>query len=331
MGSDSRRGDDDHGRVEWDFDPPEAGPAGLDAAVAFHRKFDGAHGGRVRTMLFPAQLDTCTVDLLQATRRAANETGMRISLHVAMNMVEFHRLLREHQVTPIGLAHQIGFLGPDVVLGHCVFHNRHSWAHYPYADDLALLADSGASVAHAPYKYAKMGIMLESLSHYHDRGINVALGTDTYPEDMITEMRYAGLMNRFAEGSFRVGSAHDVYDCATLGGARALGRDDLGRLAPGAKADLLIISLSGTHFGAVRDPIKSLVDGGSQQDIETIVVDGRTLLQDRVPQTVDEGALLRDIQRSGEMVWEDLAARHWRGATTDEVAPMSYPVRGPDA
>lgn len=320
---------DDEGRVQWDSDPPETGPKGLKAAVAFHRKYDGAHNGRIRTMLYPAQLDTCTMDLLRATRRAANETGMRISLHVAMNMVEFHRLLREHRLTPIELVQEIGFLGPDVILGHCVFHNRHSWAHYPYSDDLKILADSGASVAHAPYKYAKMGIMLESLSRYREMGINVALGTDTYPEDLISEMRLAGLMNRFAEGNFRVGSAHDVFDCATLGGARALGRDDLGRLAPGAKADLLIISLSGTHYGAVRDPIKSLVDSGSQQDIETIVVDGCTLLEDRVPQTVDEASLLRDIQRSGEMGWEDVPKRHWRGATADEVTPMSYPVRQP--
>jgi cytosine/adenosine deaminase-related metal-dependent hydrolase len=318
---------DKQGRVQWDVEPPEFGPSGLEAAVAFYGKYDGAHNGRIRAMLYPAQLDTCTVELLQATRRAANETGMRVSLHVAMNMVEFHRLLREHQLTPIELVQHIGFLGPDVILGHCVFHNRHSWAHYPYGDDLKILADSGASVAHAPYKYAKMGLMLESLSRYRELGINVGLGTDTYPEDLISEMRLAALMNRFADGNFRVGTPHDVFDCATLGGAKALGRDDLGRLASGAKADLLIVSLSGTHFGAVRDPIKSLVECGSQQDIETIVVDGRILLEERKPQTVDEAALLRDVQRSGEMVWEDLPKRHWRGVTSDEAVPMSYPVR----
>jgi len=242
-------------------------------------------------------------------------------------MIEFHKTMREHKLSPIELTKEIGFLGPDVILGHCVFHNRHSWAHYPFGDDLKILADSGATVAHAPYKYAKQGIMLESLSRYQESGVNVGLGTDTYPEDLISEMRLAGLMNRFAEGSYQVGSAHDVFDCATLGGAKALGRDDLGRLAPGAKADLLIINLTGTHFGAVRDPIKSLVDGGSQQDIETIIVDGRTLLENRRSLVVDEEALLQDVQRSGEMTWEDMPKRHWRGATTEEVAPMSYRVR----
>jgi 5-methylthioadenosine/S-adenosylhomocysteine deaminase len=315
-----------NGRVEWDPDH-EAGFAGLERAVAFARKIDGAHNGRIRCMLYPGQLDTCSVDLLKATRRAADETGLLMSLHVAMNQVEFHRMLREHGLTPIELVASIGFLGPDVILGHCVFHSRHSWAHYPYVDDLQILADSGASIAHAPFKYAKMGIMLESLSRYHELGINVGLGTDTYPQDLIAEMRIAAMMNRFAEGSFRVGEPHLVFDCATLGGARFLRRDDLGRLAPGAKADLLIINQSGTRYGAVRDPIKSLVECGSGEDIETIVCDGRTLLDNRQPQTVDEAALLAQIQESGEEVWAGVPKWHWRGASVEDMIPMSYPVR----
>jgi hypothetical protein len=59
-------------------------------------------------------------------------------------------------------------------------------------------------------------------------------------------------------------------------------------------------------------------------------VDGRTLVENRQAQTVDEAALLRDIQRSGELVWENLPKRHWRGATTDEHVPMSFPVREPE-
>lgn len=318
---------DDEGRIEWDAENADGGFAGLEAAVAFQKQYDGAHNGRVRAMLYPGQLDTCSIDLLKATRRAADETGMRMSLHVAMNMMEFHKMMREHRRTPIELVQEIGFLGPDIILGHCVFHNRHSWAHYPYTDDLKILADSGATVAHAPYKYAKMGLMLESLSRYRALGINVGLGTDTYPEDLVSEMRLAWMMNRFADGSFRVGKPHDVYDCATLGGARALGRDDLGRLAPGTKADFLIVNLSGTHFGAVRDPIKSLVECGSQQDIETIVIDGNTVVDNRVPQTVDEVALLAAIQESGEQIWAGLPGWHWRGASVDEMVPMSYPVR----
>jgi 5-methylthioadenosine/S-adenosylhomocysteine deaminase len=235
-------------------------------------------------------------------------------------------ILREHGRTSLQLLNDIGFLRHDVLLGHCVFHARHSWSHYPYVDDLKLLADSGASVAHAPYKHAKMGIMLESLERNRQFGINVALGTDTFPQDLISEMRLAGLVCRFAEGSFRVGRAQDVFDAATLGGARALGRDDLGRLSPGATADIVLVDLRGLHFGAVHDPIRSLIEYGSASDIDTVVVDGRTLVEGRRALVVDHQAVLQAVQESGKRAWAGSAEWHWNRAAVDEIASMSYPV-----
>jgi cytosine/adenosine deaminase-related metal-dependent hydrolase len=139
-------------------------------------------------------------------------------------------------------------------------------------------------------------------------------------------MRLAGLMCRFAEGSFRVGRAQDVFDAATLGGARALGRDDLGRLSPGATADIVLVDLRGFHFGAVHDPIRSLVEYGSASDIDTVIVDGRTLIEGRRALVVDEPALLKAVQQSGERAWAESPRVHWNQATVEERAPMSYPV-----
>jgi len=78
---------DEAGRIQWDADPG-SGEAGLGRAVAFALDNDGPHNGRVRCMLYPAQLDTCSVALLTAARKAADENGLRISLHAAMNMIE---------------------------------------------------------------------------------------------------------------------------------------------------------------------------------------------------------------------------------------------------
>jgi cytosine/adenosine deaminase-related metal-dependent hydrolase len=317
---------DEAGRLQFD-DDAGSGSAGLKRALEFAQQHDGAYGGRIRAMLYPAQLDTCSVQLLKETRQAATEHGLRISLHAAMNMLEFQKMMREHGRTPLQLLGEIGFLGPDVLLGHCVFHAQHSWAHYPHVDDLHMLADSGASVAHAPYKYAKMGVMLESLERYRRLGINVALGTDTFPQDLIAEMRLAGLMCRFAEGSFRAGRARDVFDAATLGGARALGRDDLGRLAPGARADLVLVNLRSLYFGAVHDPIASLVEYGSGRDIDTVIVDGQTLIEGGTSLAVDEAKLLGEIQASGERAWAAAPDWRWNSATMDQISPMTYPVR----
>ncbi len=317
---------DEAGRLQFD-DDPASGSAGLQRALEFAREHDSSFGGRIRAMLYPAQLDTCSVELLKETRRAATEHGLRISLHAAMNMLEFQKVMREHGRTPLQLLDSLGFLGPDVMLGHCVFHAQHSWAHYPHVDELQILADAGTSVAHAPYKYAKMGVMLESLERYRRLGINVALGTDTYPQDLISEMRIAGLMCRFAEGSYRVGSARDVFDAATLGGARALGRDDLGRLSAGARADIVLVNLRSLYFGAVHDPIVSLVEYGSGRDIDSVIVDGRTLIEGGRSLAVDEPKLLSEIQASGERAWAAAPKWRWNNVTVDEISPMTYPVR----
>src|SRR5207245_9522362 len=123
-----------------------------------------------------------------------------------------------------------------------------------------------------------MGVKFESFERYRALGINIALGTDTYPQDLIHEMRWAALMCRLADGSFRVGRPQDVFDAATLGGARHLGRADLGRLALGATADIIVVDLPQLHYGAVPDPIKSLVECGTGRDVATVIVAGQTLV-----------------------------------------------------
>jgi cytosine/adenosine deaminase-related metal-dependent hydrolase len=314
----------DRVRREWN---EERGTTGLARAIDYVKQYDQAFNGRIRAMLFPGQMDTCTLELLSAARQAADDLEVPIQLHAAMNLREFHKILEEHGKTPVALLYSIGFLKPRTGLGHCVFHNRHSWCHYPYGDDLKMLADAGATVVHAPYKYSKMGIMFESFSRYRDAGINIAIGTDTYPQDMINEMRWAALMTRIADENFTVGKPRDVFDAATLGGARHLGRDDLGRLAIGAKADIIVVDLQQIHYGAVHDPIASLVECGNGRDVETVIVDGRTLIADGKAVHFDEAAMLQDVQAEGERIWRAVPDWHWSGKSVDEIVPPSYPLR----
>jgi cytosine/adenosine deaminase-related metal-dependent hydrolase len=317
--------DGDRVVFEWKDGP---GKAGLARATDYAKKYDGAYDGRIRAMIYPGQMDTCTPDLLRAARRAADELNIPLQFHTAMNQKEFYKVLEQHGKTPIQFLHSIGFLKERTGLGHCVFHNRHSWCHYPYGDDLKILADTGVTVVHAPYKYAKMGITFESFARYRERGINIAIGTDTYPQDMIHEMRWAALVCRLADESFTVGKPRDVFDAATLGGARHLGRDDIGRLAPGTKADIIVVDLLKMHYGAVHDPIKSLVECGSGSDVETVIVDGQPLIEHGKALRVDEAALLRSVQEEGERLWHAIPDWHWTGRGVDDVVPPSYPMRG---
>jgi cytosine/adenosine deaminase-related metal-dependent hydrolase len=317
---------DREGRLEYDWDD-ERGTEGLKRAIAFAKKFDGACNGRMGTMLFPGHVDSCTPELLEETKKASKEWGVRVQIHTTINLIEFHTVMQRYRCTPVELLHRIGFLDPEVSLSHCIFINGHSWLAYPYGDDLKIIADSGASVAHSPLKYLKLGITMESFDHYLKAGINVGIGTDTFPKDLISEMRYAALCSRVADKSFIAGHPRDVFNAATLGGAKLIGREDLGRLQKGAKADITIVNLKDIAFGAVRDPIKALVETGTSRDVRTVIVDGEILVDNGRYLRLNEEELLDKVQAKGEEVWESVPKWHWTGKSLDEVLPAAFRMK----
>lgn len=320
---------DREGRLEYDWDE-ERGKEGLKKAIAFAERFNGACSGRIGTMLFPGHVDSCTPELLQETRRAAKELGVRVQIHATINLYEFNTVLRLHRCTPIELLGRIGFLDPEVSLAHCIFVSGHSQLPYPGGDDLRIIADSGASVAYSPLKYLKLGILMESFDRYREAGINMTIGTDTFPKDILSDMRYAALASRVAERSFLAGRPRDVFNAVTLGGARLLGRDDLGRLAKGAKADIVIVNLKEIAFGAIRDPIKALVETAVSRDVRSVIVDGEILVDGGRYLRLDEQELLERVQAQAERIWESVPRWHWTGKGVDEVIPPAFRWRDSD-
>jgi 5-methylthioadenosine/S-adenosylhomocysteine deaminase len=310
-------------RYVWSDD---VGEKGLQQAIDFIKRHRGRYNGRIQGMLYPRQTDTCTPELLKKTKEAASELGVGIQIHAAINMIEFHQIALNYGTTPIGFLDRLGFLGPEVILGHCVFLNGHSWTALPRGNDLGLVADSGASISHCPFKYAKFGIALESLDRYLSRGVNVSLGTDSYPFDMVNEMRMASLMNRVAERDYLAGPYRDCFNAATLGGARALGRDDLGKIAPGAKADLFIADIQKIDYGAIFDPIKAFIEYGSGRDIETVIIDGRVVMEGRSFKGVDEQGLLTAVQAEAERIWAKIPDWDVFGRQAEDISPWAFPL-----
>jgi 5-methylthioadenosine/S-adenosylhomocysteine deaminase len=317
---------DREGRLEYDWDDAR-GSEGLKNAVRFAKKFNGACNGRMSAMLFPGHVDSCTPDLLKQTKEAANDAGVRVQIHATINLFEFHTVMQRERCTPIELLQNIGFLDPQVSLSHCIFISGHSWLAYPYGNDLKIIADSGASVAYSPLKYLKLGITMESFDRYIKAGVNMGIGTDTFPKDILSDMRYAALASRVADKSFMSGHPRDVFNAATLGGAKMLGRDDLGRLGKGAKADIAIVNLRDLAFGAVRDPIRSLMESAVSRDVRTVIVDGETLVDNYKYLRLDEEELLDKVQAKGEQVWDSVPKWHWTGKTIDDVVPPSFKMK----
>jgi cytosine/adenosine deaminase-related metal-dependent hydrolase len=252
---------------------------------------------------------------------------VRIQIHATINLFEFHTVLQRERCTPIELLKKIGFLDPEVSLSHCIFISGHSWLAYPYGDDLKIIADSGASVAYSPLKYLKLGIVMESFDRYRQAGINMGIGTDTFPKDILSDMRYAAIASRVADKNFLAGHPRDVFNAITLGGAKMLGRDDLGRLQRGAKADITIVNLRDIAFGAVRDPIRSLMETAVSRDVRTVIVDGETLVDNGKYLRLDEQELLDKVQAKGEQVWDSVPKWHWTGKNIDEVVPPSFKMK----
>ena len=313
------------------FEPDEeAGRVGLERAKAFVAEHRGRANGRIQGMLFPYQVDTCSPSLLRETRKAADELGVGIEIHAGQNLLEFHEILRRHTMTPVEYLADTGLLGPDCIVGHCIISTAHSLAALPAGRDLEILAASGASVAHCPLVFARRGNALESFAKFRRAGVNVGLGTDTYPRDLISEMRWASNLCKIAERDFTQASAAEVFTAATLGGARALRRDDLGRLAPGAKADIALISMRSFRMGPDRDPIKALVQCGTADDVDTVIVDGATLVEGGRVLGLDEDALLREAQAEAERLWASAPDWHWQGLTADQISPPSFPPLASD-
>ncbi len=318
---------DAQGRLYYDEDTA-TGRERLKEAVEFVRRYDGAAQGRLRGLLNAAQVETCSEPLLRAAKDAARELDVPVHTHAGGNLVEFQRIMEEYRKTPIQFLADIGFLDERTLLGHAVFTTAHPWPRYPFGDDLRVLAERGATVGHCPYKYAKMAMTLHSFQRYVDAGVNVALGTDTYPMDIVSELRWASVLAKVTDANYLAGAHRDVFNAATLAACRFLRRDDLGRLAPGAKADILLINLDHLGAGMYADPIKALVDAGCGRDVDTVIVDGKILVQGGRLLRVNEAEVYAKAREATRSYWSLVPTWRWDGAGVDRIIPPAFRVRG---
>ena len=309
-------------RVVWEWDE-EADRQGLRRALDFLEKYDGAHGGLVRCHFAPAQVDTCTPQLLQEAKRRADEAHRPFTLHTSQSVVEFNEMLQRHGKTPIAWLGDLGVLGDNTVLGHAIIVGGSSWTNYP-PGDVAIMAESGCSVAHAVWVFARRGVLMESFALYRTAGINVALGTDTNPQSVIEAMRWAAVCSKIVERNTEATTAAHAFDAATLGGARALGRDDLGRIAPGATADLVLWRAASWTMTPLRDPIKNIVYNATAEDVDRVYVGGRLVVDGGRVLAADEAKVLADLQAGGERMWPRMHQFDWAGRGADALSPLSY-------
>jgi 5-methylthioadenosine/S-adenosylhomocysteine deaminase len=319
---------DEQGRLKRLYDP-EGGVRGLNTAVDFIRKYQGALDGRIQGILVPREVETSTIDLLQKTLACANDLGVPMATHAAYSVLEFHDIVREHQMTPIELLDKVGMLRTTLNIGHGNLIADNGNLNYSGARDLELMGTHHCSISHCPINIARRARTLDNWDRYREAGVNISIGSDTYPRDMIMNMRTASLMGKIMGHDYYKAPAGEVFEAATLGGARSLGRDDLGRLSAGALADIVIIDFSGKNslrYGPVRDPIKSLVECGVGDDIDTVIVNGEICMENGIIPDLDMHELRTETQISGEHVWSTLQDWDPKGRTSEQASPWSFPL-----
>jgi len=310
-------------RVSWEWDEP-AGYTGMDRAIKFIEDYDGQSNDRIKGFLSPMQIDTCTEDLLRKSKEVADSMGVPIALHAAQSVNEFNEIVARHGRSPIEWLEDINFLDSNVILGHAIILAGGSWANYA-GNDIEVLARTHANVAHCVWVFARRGIAMESFARYTRAGVNMTLGTDTAPQSMLEALRWAAVVSKIVDRQTGVATAADVFKAATLNGAKALNRDDLGRIEVGAKADLLIWDGDTIFMSPLRDPIKNIVYSAEAEDLNTVIIDGEIRVKDRQVLGVDTRKLALDLQAAGERMWPEMAQYDWNDRDADKLSPQSFP------
>ena len=287
------------------WDEP-SGLAGLAQAIRFFRDFDGAGDGLVRGLLAPDRIETCTPELLARTAAASAELDAPIRLHCCQSVYEFETVRRLRNTTPLGWLEQFGLLTPRAILPHGIYLSGHPKVSNPSAEDWRRITESGVNIVHCPVVFARNGEGLNSFGRYKAAGINLGLGTDTWPPDLLHNMQVGLYLARVLEGDAGQTATADLFNAATLGGAKALGRDDLGRLCPGAQADIVVFDLRGPHLGPFFDPLRNLILAGRGSDCRASYIRGRCVMEDFQVQGVDATAL----QARADCQFSKLIASH---------------------
>lgn len=318
---------DAEGRLVRDLDEA-TGERTFRAALDFIARIDGSCAGRVKGLLVPRSVEACTPALLRRAREAADELKLPLATHAAYSVLEFHDLMQRYHKTPIEILDSVGLLRPTLNIGHGNFIADNPNLNSSGARDLELMGSAGVSVSHCALNIVRRARALESWDRYRKAGVNLALGTDTYPRDMIMNMRMASYLGKLTSRNLLAASAGEVFEAATLGGSRALGRDDIGRLAPGAMADIVIIDIS--RRDVLRhtpsfDPIKTLVECGIGDDVSTVIIDGVRCVENGHIPGLDLGSLRDRVQHAAEASWANWSATDTFGRTAEQMSPPSFP------
>ncbi len=280
------------------------------------RCWNGSAGGRIRVAVAPTIPGQCSDDFLTGCLRLVRDYGVGLHTHLGESKVQAIYGFRRWGKTLVGHLADLGLLGPGFVGAHGVWLTE---------EDIRELAGAGAAVAHNPASNLKLGSGIAPIREMLDRGLALGLGTDgsmsSDNQNMFEAMRFAALVNkvRFPHQQDRWVGSRTVWEMATSGGARVLGMaDDIGAVAPGRKADLVLMRADSVFLRPLNQALNALVYAETGADVTTVLVDGRVIMDQGRVLTVDEARLRARAQEAAERLRTQNAAA-W--ALSEQLTP----------
>ncbi len=308
----------------------ELGQQGFERALDFADELIAANDPLLRPVLLPCRIETMSDELLSATAEAATKRDLLIRLHSLQQGWERVMIQERNGMTPLDLLERMNLLNDRLLIPHALWTDRNPAlggleACAKDSADLRRISESGASVVHCPLTSFRYGEVLNTLSDYNAAGITMALGTDSFPPDLIRGMDIGVYAARSRFGPDAADFAQYI-NAATTGGAKALHRPDLGTIEEGATADFTAFSLTDFRDGVTDDPLRTLILNGTARNAIFSMVAGRTVMREGRIEGIDLNKLRADAQTVFAKLRQGYALRDPLGRAVDTIFPPTFPV-----
>lgn len=292
-----------------------------DTVRAVERHHDPRRFSMVRVGVAPCSPFSVTTELMRESAELARSMGLRLHTHLAETLDEERYCLETYGMRPLAYMESVGWLGPDVWYAHGI--------HFT-PDEVARIGRARAGVAHCPVSNMKLSSGTAPVPDLLAAGAPVGLGVDgsasADSSNLLFEVRVAYLLHKHAHGPQAL-TAEDVLWLATRGGAAVLGRDDIGSIEPGKAADLFLLDPDQLgHAGALHDEVGMLVMTGTTQVVDTVIVNGRVVVEGGRLVHVDEQEITRRVNRVSARLLEEASVR--TGTDFRRPAPRRAPPHG---
>jgi 5-methylthioadenosine/S-adenosylhomocysteine deaminase len=275
---------------------PKLAQDGMDRIGACHAKWNGAVGGRIRIGVAAWAPDMCSPELLGRLADLRAKLDTIGTLHLNQIWGEVAAVKEQRGLLPTEFAARTGFLTDRTVAAHC---------RCMTPQEEAILGATHASVAFNACIAARRGLS-PHVADLERAGCLITMGSDNMAEDMIEVMRTGLFMERVRREDGQNPTPEEALVWATRNGYRALGVPDGGWLAPGNKADLIVVDFRRAHMTPSIRAVSTLVHQGQPADVESVMVDGEWVMRDHRILTLDEAAIVREGEKVARSAWRRL-------------------------